>query len=378
MDKGISEEKRMIIGTVREIKDDEYRVGLTPGGVEVLSKSGHTVLVESGAGLGSGFEDEEYSELGAQIVDSAQEVWAKADMVVKVKEPLEREWPMMRKGQVLFTYFHFAASRELTEGVAATGIVAIAYETITDDKGHLPLLTPMSEVAGRMAVQAGAQALERHRGGRGILLPGVPGVAPGRVVILGGGVVGTNAAKIAAGMGAIVEVIDINPDRLAYLDDIMPSNVVTLMSSPDTVRRSIQDADLVIGAVLVPGGRTPVLINREDLKLMKRGAVIVDVGVDQGGCVETTRPTTHHDPTYEVDGIIHYCVANMPGAVPNTSTRALTNATLPYVKRLADKGWRQAVSEDAHLANGVNMVEGKITFKRIAEAHGLEYTELKV
>jgi len=378
MDNGISEEKRMIIGTVREIKDDEYRVGLTPGGVEVLSKSGHTVLVESGAGLGSGFEDEEYSELGAQIVDSAQEVWAKADMVVKVKEPLEREWPMMRKGQVLFTYFHFAASRELTEGVAATGIVAIAYETITDDKGHLPLLTPMSEVAGRMAVQAGAQALERHRGGRGILLPGVPGVAPGRVVILGGGVVGTNAAKIAAGMGAIVEVIDINPDRLAYLDDIMPSNVVTLMSSPDTVRRSIQDADLVIGAVLVPGGRTPVLINREDLKLMKRGAVIVDVGVDQGGCVETTRPTTHHDPTYEVDGIIHYCVANMPGAVPNTSTRALTNATLPYVKRLADKGWRQAVSEDAHLANGVNMVEGKITFKRIAEAHGLEYTELKV
>ena len=368
----------MIIGTVREIKDDEYRVGLTPGGVEVLSKSGHTVLVESGAGLGSGFEDEEYSELGAQIVDSAQEVWAKADMVVKVKEPLEREWPMMRKGQVLFTYFHFAASRELTEGVAATGIIAIAYETITDDKGHLPLLTPMSEVAGRMAVQAGAQALERHRGGRGILLPGVPGVAPGRVVILGGGVVGTNAAKIAAGMGAIVEVIDINPDRLAYLDDIMPSNVVTLMSSPDTVRRSIQDADLVIGAVLVPGGRTPVLINREDLKLMKRGAVIVDVGVDQGGCVETTRPTTHHDPTYEVDGIIHYCVANMPGAVPNTSTRALTNATLPYVKRLADKGWRQAVSEDAHLANGVNMVEGKITFKRIAEAHGLEYTELKV
>ncbi len=378
MDNGISEEKRMIIGTVREIKDDEYRVGLTPGGVEVLSKSGHTVLVESGAGLGSGFEDEEYSELGAQIVDSAQEVWAKADMVVKVKEPLEREWPMMRKGQVLFTYFHFAASRELTEGVAATGIIAIAYETITDDKGHLPLLTPMSEVAGRMAVQAGAQALERHRGGRGILLPGVPGVAPGRVVILGGGVVGTNAAKIAAGMGAIVEVIDINPDRLAYLDDIMPSNVVTLMSSPDTVRRSIQDADLVIGAVLVPGGRTPVLINREDLKLMKRGAVIVDVGVDQGGCVETTRPTTHHDPTYEVDGIIHYCVANMPGAVPNTSTRALTNATLPYVKRLADKGWRQAVSEDAHLANGVNMVEGKITFKRIAEAHGLEYTELKV
>jgi len=285
---------------------------------------------------------------------------------------------MMRKGQVVFTYFHFAASRELTEGVAATGIIAIAYETITDDKGRLPLLTPMSEVAGRMAVQAGARALEKHQGGRGVLLSGVPGVAPGKVVILGGGVVGTNAAKVAAGMGASVVVIDINPERLAYLDDILPSNVITLMSSPDTIRRAIQEADLVIGAVLVPGGRTPILIHRDDLKIMKRGAVIVDVGVDQGGCVETTRPTTHHDPIYEVDGIIHYCVANMPGAVPNTSTQALTNATLPYVKRLADKGWRQAVAEDAHLANGVNMVEGKITYQRIAEAHGLEYTQLKL
>ena len=368
----------MIIGTVREIKDDEYRVGLTPSGVEVLTKAGHTVLVESGAGVGSGFEDEDYSRLGAQICDSAAEVWEKAEMIVKVKEPLEREWPMMRKGQVVFTYFHFAASRELTEGVAATGIVAIAYETITDDKGRLPLLTPMSEVAGRMAVQAGARALEKHQGGRGVLLSGVPGVAPGKVVILGGGVVGTNAAKVAAGMGASVVVIDINPERLAYLDDILPSNVITLMSSPDTIRRAIQEADLVIGAVLVPGGRTPILIHRDDLKIMKRGAVIVDVGVDQGGCVETTRPTTHHDPIYEVDGIIHYCVANMPGAVPNTSTQALTNATLPYVKRLADKGWRQAVAEDAHLANGVNMVEGKITYQRIAEAHGLEYTQLKL
>ena len=368
----------MIIGTVREIKDDEYRVGLTPSGVEVLTKAGHTVLIESGAGVGSGFEDEDYSRLGAEILDTAEEVWEKSEMIVKVKEPLEREWPMMRKGQVVFTYFHFAASRELTEGVAATGIIAIAYETITDDKGHLPLLTPMSEVAGRMAVQAGARALEKHQGGRGVLLSGVPGVAPGKVVILGGGVVGTNAAKVAAGMGASVVVIDINPERLAYLDDILPSNVITLMSSPDTIRRAIQEADLVIGAVLVPGGRTPVLINRDDLKLMKRGAVIVDVGVDQGGCVETTRPTTHHDPIYEVDGIIHYCVANMPGAVPNTSTQALTNATLPYVKRLADKGWRQAVAEDAHLANGVNMVEGKITYQRIAEAHGLEYTELKL
>lgn len=366
----------MIIGTVREIKDDEYRVGITPGGAEVLSRAGHTVLVESGAGIGSGFNDEQYRTYGGEVLPSAEEVWGAAEMVVKVKEPLAAEWPMIRRGQVVFTFFHFAASRELTEGMAETGAVAIAYETINDRDGHLPLLTPMSEVAGRMSVQVGAWCLERHAGGRGVLLGGVPGVMPARVVILGGGVVGTNAAKIAAGMGADVQIFDVKLDRLRYLDDVMPRNVRTVKSEPAMIRSAIANAELVIGAVLIPGGRTPVLIQRGDLKAMKRGAVIVDVGVDQGGCVETSRPTTHHDPIYVVDGVVHYCVANMPGAVARTSTQALTNATLPYVEELAESGWRAAAAADENLAAGVNMVEGHIACRGVAEAHEMELTRL--
>ena len=368
----------MIIGTVREIKDDEYRVGITPAGAEVLTRAGHTVLVEAGAGVGSGYDDAQYARHGARIVDSAGEVWAEAEMVVKVKEPLRDEWPLMRRGQVVFAYFHFAASRELTEGVAATGIVAIAYETITDSAGNLPLLMPMSEVAGRMAVQVGAWSLERHTGGRGVLLGGVPGVMPARVVVLGAGVVGSNAARIASGMGADVQLFDIRLERLRYLSDVMPPNVHTVKSDPAAIRAAIVHADLVIGAVLIPGGRTPVLVSREDVRSMKRGAVIVDVGVDQGGCVETTRPTTHHAPTYEEEGVIHYCVANMPGAVPRTSTQALTNATLPYVVQLAEAGWQAAARADEHLARGVNMIEGHITCPGVAEAHGMELAELKL
>ncbi len=368
----------MIIGTVRELKDDEYRVGVTPGGAEVLVQAGHTVLIEAGAGVGSGYEDEQYAAHGARIVDSADHVWGEAEMVVKVKEPLRVEWPKVRRGQVLFTYFHFAPDRELTEGVAGTGAVAIAYETITDAEGNLPLLTPMSEVAGRMSVQVGAWCLERHAGGRGVLLGGVPGVMPARVVVLGGGVVGTHAAQVAAGMGADVQIFDIRLERLRYLAHVMPPNVHTVMSEPASIREALREADLVIGAVLIPGGRTPVLIRREDLKSMKRGSVIVDVGVDQGGCVETTRPTTHHDPTYEVDGVVHYCVANMPGAVARTSTQALTNATVPYVVQLARAGWEAAAAADPHLAAGVNMVEGRITCRGVAEAHGMELHKLKL
>lgn len=368
----------MIVGTVRELKDDEYRVGITPGGAEVLAAAGHTVMVESGAGVGSSYDDAQYAGHGAKVVDSAQAVWAQAEMVVKVKEPLQREWPLMRKGQVVFTFFHFAPSRELTEGVAAAGIVAIAYETITDSAGNLPLLTPMSEVAGRMAVQVGARCLERPAGGRGVLLGGVPGVMPAAVVILGGGVVGANAAGIAAGMGADVQILDVRLERLRYLSDVMPPNVRTIKCEPAAIRQAIRAADLVIGAVLIPGGRTPVLIRRADLKTMKPGSVIVDVGVDQGGCVETTRPTTHHDPTYEVDGVIHYCVANMPGAVPRTSTQALTNATLGYALQLAQADWRDAAKADPHLAAGVNVVAGKITCAGVAEAHGMELTRLEL
>jgi len=368
----------MIIGTVREVKDDEYRVGITPGGAEVLVQAGHTVLTESGAGVGSGFSDAQYTGHGAQVLKSAKEVWDQSEMVVKVKEPLAAEWPMIGRGQVIFTFFHFAASKELTEGVAKAEAVAIAYETITDAQGQLPLLTPMSEVAGRMAVQVGAWCLERHAGGRGVLLGGVPGVLPARVVILGGGVVGTNAAKVAAGMGADVEIFDIRLERLRYLDDVMPANVHTVKSEPSAIRRAIRQADLVIGAVLIAGGRTPVLIHRADLKDMKRGAVIVDVGVDQGGCVETSRPTTHRDPTYEVDGVMHYCVANMPGAVPWTSTQALTNATLPYVVQLAAAGWKAAASANEHLAAGVNMVDGRVTCPGVAAAHDVPLAKLKL
>ena len=367
----------MIIGTVRELKDDEYRVGITPGGAEVLVQAGHTVLIQAGAGVGSGYDDEQYADHGARIAESADGVWGEAEMIVKVKEPLKREWPKMRRGQVVFTYFHFAPDRELTEGVAGTGVVAIAYETITDADGNLPLLTPMSEVAGRMSVQVGARCLERHAGGRGVLLGGVPGVMPARVVILGGGVVGTNAAQVAAGMGADVQIFDVRLERLRFLSHVMPPNVRTVKSEPASIRAALRSADLVIGAVLIPGGRTPVLIRRDDLKTMRRGSVIVDVGVDQGGCVETTHPTTHHDPTFEVDGVVHYCVANMPGAVARTSTQALTNATLPYAAQLARAGWRAAAKADPCLAGGVNMVEGHITCRGVAEAHGMELHRLK-
>ena len=368
----------MIIGTVREIKVDENRVGLTPGGCEVLVKAGHKVIVESGAGAGSGFTDEQYSHAGAAVVAHAADVWTAVEMLVKVKEPLEPEWPMIRRGQVVFTYFHFAADRELTEKILKTGCIAIAYETITDAQGSLPLLTPMSEVAGRMSVQVGAWALEKHAGGRGILLGGVPGVMPARVTVLGAGVVGTHAAQIAAGMGADVQIFDVRLDRLRYLSDVMPANVRTIKSQPANIRESLALADLVIGAVLLPGRRTPILVSRADLKGMKKGSVIVDVGVDQGGCVETSHPTTHRDPTYEIDGVVHYCVANMPGAVPRTSTQALTNATLPYVLNLAEENWRAAASKDAGLARGVNMVEGHITCSGVSDAHNLPLTPLKL
>lgn len=366
----------MLIGVPREIKRKEYRVAATPAGVEALSEAGHRVIVEQGAGIPSGFTDDFYQEAGAEIVGGPEDVWSRADMIMKVKEPIEEEWPRMREGQILFTYFHFAASEPLTRAVMDSGAVAIAYETVELPSGELPLLTPMSEVAGRMAVQEGAKYLERHSGGAGLLLSGVPGVLPGKVLILGGGVVGTNAAKIAAGMGARVHIMDINLTRLRYLDDVMPANVEVLFSTRYAVRKQIEDADLVVGAVLIPGKKAPSLVVREDLKTMRPGSVIVDVAVDQGGCVETIRPTTHDDPIYTVDGVIHYGVANMPGGVPRTSTLALTNTTLPYAVTLANKGWKLACLEDPALALGVNVTEGQITYPGVAEAFGLSWTDV--
>lgn len=362
----------MLIGVPKEIKPDEYRVALTPAGAEMLTQSGHEIVVEAGAGLGSGFTDDFYENAGATILDTADEVWAKAEMIMKVKEPIAPEWPRMRSGQVIFTYFHFAASEELTRAVIDSGAIAIAYETVELPSGELPLLTPMSEVAGRMAVQEGAKYLEKPQGGLGVLLGGVPGVRPGKVVILGGGVVGTNAAKMAAGLGARVQILDINLDRLRYLDDVMPANVETLFSTRYAIRKQVQDADLIIGAVLIPGAKAPSLITREDLGLMRDGTVICDVAIDQGGCVETMKPTTHNDPVYTVDGVIHYAVANMPGGVPRTSTLALTNATLPYAVALANKGWKQACTDDPALALGVNVVDGNVTYAGVAEAFGMD------
>lgn len=366
----------MIIGVPREIKPDEYRVGLVPAAAMALKRAGHQVIVESQAGAGSGLSDDDYAQAAAAIVRTAKEVYAKADMIVKVKEPLSEEIAMIRPGQVVFTYFHFAADRKLTEGVLKSGCVAIAYETVEDHKGRLPLLTPMSEVAGKMAVQEGAKYLERPMMGRGILLGGVPGVEPAHVVILGGGVVGTNAAKVAAGLGARVVIMDIDIDRLRYLSDVMPANVQTLYSDPVMIRQQLGLADLVIGAVLIPGARCPILVPREYLSVMKPGAVVVDVGVDQGGCCETTKATTHADPTYIIDGIVHYGVANMPGAVGRTSTFALNNATVPYTLRLAAKGYKQAAHEDAGLAKGINMDNGRITNKPVADTFGLPYAPL--
>ena len=362
----------MLIGVPKEIKPDEYRVALTPAGAEMLTRGGHQVIVEKTAGVGSGFTDDFYEHAGAEIVDTSDEVWQRAEMIMKVKEPIRPEWPKMREGQVLFTYFHFAADEDLTRAFLDSKATAIAYETVELPSGELPLLTPMSEVAGRMAVQEGAKYLEKPQGGLGVLLGGVPGVLPGKVLILGGGVVGTNAAKMAAGLGARVHMMDINLNRLRYLDDTMPANVNVLFSTRYAIRKQIEDSDLIIGAVLIPGAKAPHLVTREDLKLMRPGTVIVDVAVDQGGCVETIKPTTHHDPVYVVDEVIHYAVANMPGGVPRTSTLALTNATLPYALALANKGWQRACRDDRSLKLGVNAVDGHVTYAGVSEAFGLE------
>ncbi|HKC64685.1 MAG TPA: alanine dehydrogenase [Pyrinomonadaceae bacterium] len=366
----------MIVGLPKEIKDNEYRVGLTPAGVRALSDAKHKVVVEKGAGEGSGFEDDLYERAGATILESSDDVWAQGEMIVKVKEPIAPEYPRMREGQVLFTYLHLAPDNELTKQLLERKVTGVAYETITDRRGTLPLLTPMSEVAGRMAVQVGATYLEKMNGGRGILLGGVPGVPAARVVIIGGGVVGTNAAKIAVGMGAQVTIIDNNLDRLRELDDIFLSKVSTLASSAYMIHDAISQADLIIGAVLIPGAAAPKLITRAMLKDVPKGAVIVDVAVDQGGCIETTHPTTHSNPTYYVEDVLHYCVANMPGAVPRTSTFALTNATLPYALKLANKGFIDAISRDPGLKAGVNTYAGKLTYEAVAIAQGLDYTPL--
>ena len=362
----------MIVGVPREMKQDEYRVALIPVGAEELTKAGHRVLVERGAGLGSGIPDELYVENGAEIVDSAEQIWAESELVIKVKEPQQEEIPRLRSGQSLFTYFHFAADEDLTRGVLGTGVTAVAYETLEGRKGDLPCLTPMSEVAGRMSIQEGAKYLERPQLGRGILLGGVPGVAPAHIVILGGGVVGKNAAQIAAGFQADVFIVDINVDRLRYLEDIMPANVNTLFSDRHNIREQLELADLVIGAVLIPGARAPRLVSADDLKLMKPGAVIIDVAVDQGGCTETSNPTTHSNPTYVIDDVVHYCVTNMPGAVGRTSTYALCNVTFPYALRIANQGLRAAAEQDAGLAKAVNMHAGHVTNRPVAETFGIE------
>jgi len=362
----------MIVGVPKEVKADEYRVAVIPAGVEELTHAGHTVLIQTGAGAGSGIADDDYARHGAEIVPAAADVWARADLIVKVKEPLPAEWPLMRAGQTVFTFFHFAADEHLTRAVMASGVTAIAYETIQDARGHLPLLTPMSEVAGRMSIQQGAKYLERPQDGRGILLAGVPGVAPATVVVVGGGIVGANAAKTAAGLGANVFILDVNLDRLRYLDDVMPPNVTGLFSNRHNLLDCLRVSDLVIGAVLIPGAKAPRLIRRDDLKLMPPRAVVIDVAIDQGGCLETSKPTTHAHPTYIVDDIVHYCVSNMPGAVGRTSTYALTNVTTPYVLHLANRGVDGACLENSGLASGVNVRAGRVTNAAVAATFGLE------
>jgi alanine dehydrogenase len=364
--------KKYVVGVPNEIKTHESRVALIPVGVEELTRIGHKVLIQAGAGQGSGISDEQYASNGAEIVPTAADVWNRSDLIVKVKEPLEIEWPLMRPDQIVFTYFHFAADEQLTRAVMKSGITAIAYETIKDARGNLPLLTPMSEVAGRMSIQEGAKFLERPFDGRGILLGGVPGVLPANVVILGGGIVGANAAKVAAGLGANVTILDINLDRLRYLDDVMPRNVTTLYSDRHNILDSLGRADLLIGAVLIPGAKAPHLVRKDDLPRMPPRAVIIDVAIDQGGCVETSRPTTHSQPTYMVHDIVHYCVTNMPGAVGRTSTYALTNVTLPYVLQLAKKGYDQAIADNAALKAGVNIRAGRVRNPAVAETFGLE------
>ena len=366
----------MRIGVAREIKTDEYRVALTPAGARELVLKGHDVLIETTAGDGSSFPDVDYMRAGAEIV-SVDDVWNRAELLLKVKEPIAAEYPRLREGLVLFTYLHIAADAPLTHALADSGIAAVAYETVETDDRRLPLLAPMSEIAGRLASQAGAHFLEKPLGGRGVLLSGVPGVAPGRVLVLGGGIVGYNSAIIALGLGAQVTILERSIDRMRHLDEILSGRVSLVMSSTLQIESSIADADVIIGAVLIPGARAPKLVTRAMLKEMKPGAVIVDVAIDQGGCVETAHPTTHTDPVYTVDGILHYCVANMPGGVPITSTKALTNATLPYVEAIADHGLTQAVARDRALARGVNVLDGKITYEPVADAHDLEYTPLE-
>jgi len=367
----------MIVGILKEIKTEENRVCMTPAGVEVMRQNGHEVLVEKNAGIGSGFDNKAYQTAGAEIIDTPKEIFKRAKMVMHVKEPLPAEYDLIRKDQIIFTYLHLAAAEELTHVLIKSGSIGIAYETIQKKDGSLPLLTPMSEVAGRMAIQQGAKYLEMAHGGHGVLLGGVPGVDPGTVVIIGGGVVGTNAAKMACGLGAKVYILDMNLERLRYLSDVMPSNCFLLMSKPTTVRRLIKEADVVVGAVLIPGAKAPRLITREMLKTMKKGAVLVDVAIDQGGCFETSKATTHGEPIYTVEGVVHYCVANMPGAVPKTSTLALTNATLPYAVEIANNGWKKAMQENPEIKLGANVVRGKITYQGVADAFGLRYTPIE-
>lgn len=366
----------MRLGIPTEIKDDENRVAITPAGVTAFRAQGHEVLVQAGAGAGSHITDEAFVAAGATLVEDAPEVWERAELVLKVKEPLTSEYPLLRRGQVLFTYLHLAASRELTDALLASECVAIAYETVQLDNGLLPLLVPMSEVAGRLSIQAGARSLEVVEGGKGILLPGVAGVRRGRVTILGAGIAGYNACVVGVGIGAEVTILDINPQRLSYVRDVVRGHVTTLMSNHANVVEAVAEADLVIGTVLIAGAKAPKLVTRELLRQMDPGSALVDVSVDQGGCMETTRPTTHHDPRYIEEGIVHYAVSNMPGAVPQTSTYALTNATLSYALAIAEQGWKAAVEADESLARGVNCLEGRITHEAVAMAHGLDYAPL--
>lgn len=363
----------MIVGILKEIKAEENRVCMSPGGVEFMRLHGHQILVEKNAGKASGFGNASYEKAGAEIVDAPRDIFKRAKMIMRVKEPQPFEFELIRKGQIYFSYLHLAASEDLTRALIKNKAVAIAYETIQKADGTLPLLTPMSEVAGPMAIQQGAKYLEMAQGGHGVLLGGVPGVDPGTVVIIGGGVVGINAAKIACGLGAKVYILDIDLDRLRYLSDVMSSQCITLMSSPAAIRDVLPKADLVVGAVLVPGSKTPKLVTREMLGTMKKGTVLVDVSIDQGGCFETSRETTHADPIYKVDGIVHYAVSNMPGALPRTSTLALNNATLPYAAELAGKGWKKAMQQNPEIRAGANVVEGKVTYKGVADAFGLKY-----
>lgn len=367
----------MIIGVPKEIKTHENRVALLPGGVTKMKRNGHEVLIQKGAGKGSGFADEKYRGAGAEIVDDVDELWEKAEMIMKVKEPIEVEYDRMQEGQIIFTYFHFAASRQLTEAVQKSGSIAIAYETVEKEDGSLPLLIPMSEVAGRMASQEGAKYLEKPEGGLGILLGGIPGVKPANVLVIGGGIVGVNAAKIAAGMGANTTIMDISMPRLRYLDDVMSRNVDTMFSSEANIRSMLPHVDMIIGAVLIPGAKAPSLVSRDMLADMQEGSVLVDVAIDQGGCFETSKPTTHDEPIYEIDGIVHYCVSNMPGAVPRTSTLGLTNVTLPYAVDIANKGWKKALEDDKELLQGLNIVDGKIVYKEVAETFDMDYTPVE-